>query len=212
MRVMVTEPTTMLTDYVLGVLCALFGWRLWVMGQAPMHTSVKYWAWGMGSLAAASVAGGTVHGWTLILAEPVLSALWKGAGLAVGVANFCFFSGTLTASVTSPIRQWVMAIPCLQLAGYIVWMSGHSDFEYVIWNYGVTFVIIFLIQVHDGLVRKAPPAGWIIAGVLVSFLAAFVQQSGMVLHSSFNHNDLYHVVQMAGVTLLYRGAALLQDR
>ncbi len=208
---MVTESTTMLTDYGLGVLCALFGWRLWVTGQAPMRTSVKYWAGGMGSLAAAAAAGGTVHGWALTLTEPVLSALWKGAGLAVGVANFCFFCGTLAASVASPIRRWVMAVPCLQFVGYIVWMSGHNDFRYVIYNYGVTFAIILFIQVHGGLVRKAPPAGWIIAGVLVSFLAALVQQSGMDPHSSFDHNDLYHVVQMAGVALLYRGAGLLRD-
>jgi hypothetical protein len=166
----------------------------------------------MSSLAAASFAGGTVHGWVLMLAEPILSAIWMGAAFAVGLASFCFLAGTLAASIASPLRRWLMAVSCLQLAGYAIWMSRHSDFLYVIYNYGATFALIFLIQVYDLLVRKAPPAGWIIAGILVSFLAAFVQRSGISFHPSFNHNDVYHVIQMLGVALLYRGAALLQDR
>jgi hypothetical protein len=51
-----------------------------------------------------------------------------------------------------------------------------------------------------------------VAGVMVSFAAAGVQQSGFALHQHFNHNDLYHVIQMAGVYLLYRGGRLLRSR
>jgi hypothetical protein len=46
-------------------------------------------------------------------------------------------------------------------------------------------------------------------GMVVSFLAAGVQMSGMTLHRHFNHNDLYHVIQMAGFYLLYRGGGML---
>lgn len=212
MPIMFTEPATMLSDYGLGALCALFGRRLWAAGQAPMRSSVRCWAGGMGALAAASFAGGTVHGWSPMLGEPVLSALWKGTAFAVGLAACSFFLGTLAATVESPFRRWWMAMPCLQFAGYVVWMTTHNDFRYVIYNYGATFAIILLVQVYCGLIRKARAAGWIIAGVLVTFLAALLQQSGIALHPSFNHNDLYHVVQMAGMTLLYRGAALLEDR
>jgi hypothetical protein len=39
--------------------------------------------------------------------------------------------------------------------------------------------------------------------------AALVQRSGFALHRHFNHNDLYHVVQMLGTWLLYRGGSEL---
>lgn len=207
-----TEPVTMLTDYGLGALCGLFALRLWAAGRGPMRVSVRYWAGGMGALAAASFAGGTVHGWSLLLAEPVLTALWKGTALAVGLAACSFFLGTVAATVPMPLRRWWMAAPSLQFAGYVVWMTAHDDFRYVVYNYGLTFAVILLMESYRWLVRKAPAAGWTVAGVLVTFLAAFLQQSGIALHPSFNHNDLYHVVQMAGMTLLYRGAALLEDR
>jgi hypothetical protein len=46
---------------------------------------------------------------------------------------------------------------------------------------------------------------------LVSCLAAAVQFNGIALHQHFNHNDLYHVVQMGGMYLFYRGALILKD-
>jgi hypothetical protein len=41
--------------------------------------------------------------------------------------------------------------------------------------------------------------------------AALVQASGFALYRHFNHNDLYHVIQIAAMVLLYRGARRLTD-
>ena len=46
----------------------------------------------------------------------------------------------------------------------------------------------------------------------MTLLGAIVQQSGISLHRHFNHNDLYHVVQIIGLYLLYRGVRLMQFR
>ncbi|MDX2253750.1 MAG: hypothetical protein NW202_15775 [Nitrospira sp.] len=209
---MLTEPATLLTDYGLGILCALFGRRLWKAGQVSTNTSVSYWAVGMGALAVASFAGGTVHGFSLVLGELVLQGLWKGTAFAIGLASCCFLTGTVIASVPQPLRQGLIIAAAIQFACYAAWMAMHDEFQYVIYNYGMTLAVVLLVQIYQGVVRNAPSAGWIVAGILVSFLAALVQQSGLALHPSFNHNDLYHVVQMVGMVLLYRGASLLQDR
>jgi len=209
---MLTEPATMLTDYAVAVLCAYVSWRLSKTEQAKTHRSVGFWAAGMGSLALASGAGGTVHGWALILTQPVLWLLWQGALILIGLAGSCFLAGTFAASIALPYRRLLMTVPIAQLVAYTVWMATHSDFRYAVYNYGGTFALILLVQLYELFIRKAPSAAWIVAGVLVSVLAAMVQLSGLTLHPSFNHNDLYHVIQMAGIVLLYRGAALLHDR
>ena len=49
-------------------------------------------------------------------------------------------------------------------------------------------------------------------GVLVSFMAAAVQVNGVALHAHFTHNDFYHVIQMGGMYLFYRGVLVLKDR
>ena len=53
---------------------------------------------------------------------------------------------------------------------------------------------------------------WLIAGVLVSLVAGIVQARRLALHRQFNHNDLYHVIQMVALYAFYRGGALLVDR
>ncbi|MND00634.1 hypothetical protein D3C83_193220 [compost metagenome] len=52
---------------------------------------------------------------------------------------------------------------------------------------------------------------WILAGVASSVAAALVQASGFALHEHFNHNDLYHLIQVGAMFALYRGARRLTD-
>ena len=67
-------------------------------------------------------------------------------------------------------------------------------------------------SVMPGITRHAMSALWMAGGMLVSFMAAAVQVNGVALHDHFNHNHLYHVIQMGGMYLFYRGALLLKDR
>jgi hypothetical protein len=55
----------------------------------------------------------------------------------------------------------------------------------------------------------SPGAKLIAVGILISFGAAAVQRSGFKLARHFNHNDIYHVIQLIGLYFFYRGALLL---
>ena len=60
-------------------------------------------------------------------------------------------------------------------------------------------------------VTSKPDDGASAGGVAVSFAGAAAQMSGFALHRHFNHNDLYHVIQMLGLWLLFRGARGLEE-
>jgi hypothetical protein len=45
----------------------------------------------------------------------------------------------------------------------------------------------------------------------VAAVAGAIQWARLAPHVHFNHNDLFHVVQMASLYLLYRGGLLLRD-
>ena len=51
---------------------------------------------------------------------------------------------------------------------------------------------------------------WLQRGLYATLAGVAIQQSGWALHTHFNHNDLYHLVQMAGLYCLYRGALTLE--
>jgi hypothetical protein len=59
--------------------------------------------------------------------------------------------------------------------------------------------------------RRDRASLFIVLGVITSVAGAVVQRSGFDLHRNFNHNDLFHVVQIGANYLFYRGALRLSD-
>ncbi len=201
----------MATDYVLVALCGFFAWRLWRVGKEAAQASVCSWAAGFTCFGLASLAGGTFHGFSILLSQAVLQELWTLTIYAIGLASFFLLTGTLSACIALPVRRFVMLIPYISLMVYVFWMASHDDFRFAIYDYALTNLSILALQLHAGATRRAMSAPWLVGGVLVSFLAAVVQVNGIALHDHFNHNDLYHVIQMGGMYLFYRGALLLKD-
>ncbi len=189
------EPMTMLTDYVLGGVSA---YAAIALVRNP-QISRKLWALAFAALAAAAFLGGTWHGFLQS------SLLWKATTLSAGVASFGMVAGSSCAVFSGPLKAFVLTAALAKLVVYSVWMLGHDAFLYVVIDTGIAFIIVAAIHLWKW-------NGPILAGVAVSIAGAAVQASGFKLHEHFNHNDLYHVIQIAAVVLLYRGARRLADR
>ena len=187
-----SEPVTALTDYALAVLTAWLAMRLFTSREI----AVRLWAAAFVALAVGAFLGGTWHGFLQS------DLLWKTTVLSVGVATFCMVAGSAFATLRGNAVQILAAI---KLVAFSAWMLFHDEFIYVVIDSGAAFAVVAALHLWRF-------NGWILAGVAVSILAAVVQASGIALHRHFNHNDLYHVVQMAAMVLLYRGARLLADR
>ncbi len=54
--------------------------------------------------------------------------------------------------------------------------------------------------------------GKLVAGLCVTLAGFAIQQSGFRHGAHFNHNDAFHLIQIAAFYLFFRGARLLQDR
>ncbi|HUP45385.1 MAG TPA: hypothetical protein VM779_07715 [Thermoanaerobaculia bacterium] len=180
------EPMTVATDYLLAIAAIVFGVRLWRAGA-------RMWAVAFFATAAAAILGGTYHGW------PALP-LWKPAVYAVGIASLFLLAGLGRAFLLLAIVKFTV---------YAAWMAVHDDFRYVIYDYGLTLAILAIYAI-----AKIRDAGsrWVLASIGVSVIAAAVQQSGFAIHRHFNHNDLYHLMQIAALWLLYRGGVRRMSR
>ncbi len=126
--------------------------------------------------------------------------------MAIGVA--AFFGTIATArSHLGPIwRRRVELVATVQLAAYLFGTTRTSEFLIAIVDYSVSFGFVLVVHAVVWMRYRSTAAGWIVGGVVVSFVAAGVQAAGLAPHPSFNHNDLYHVVQMVGMWMLYQGA------
>jgi hypothetical protein len=59
--------------------------------------------------------------------------------------------------------------------------------------------------------RTSQRAKWLITGLAISILGLILLAYRVGLHTDFNHNDLYHCIQIVGLYFFYRGARLLRD-
>ncbi len=207
-----TEPTTLLTDYALGALTGFLAGLLFRVRRLRAEVSVTLWAFALAAAALAAFTGGTFHGFTLYLGKLPAEILWKVTVYSIGVASSCMLAGTIVASVSRRIGRWLLLATVLKLALYAAWMTGHDDFRWVIYDYALSMLGVLLLQTYAAYKLRIESARWIIAGIAVSLVGAVVQQRGFTLHQHFNHNDLYHVIQMAATYLLFRGAHLSEDR
>ena len=206
----ISEPTTLFTDYALAVLTLLWGIRLFRTGQQSKQTSTLLWGLGFLATASASLWGGTFHGFRPHLGEALAVVLWKMSVYSVGFASFFMLSAIVLICVKHSWLPWALGVVALKFLVFAIWMMSHSEFRFVVYDYASAMMVILLLQIHAGMSRRAKSAVWIVGGVLIGLAGGVIQMKNFYLHEYFNHNDLFHVLQMAAFYLFYRGVELLK--
>lgn len=201
----IAEPVTLLTDYLLAIECLVFAVLLYRYAQN--ETSILLWAISFFVIALAAITGGTYHGFIQSLSVSMSSNLWKITLYCIGVSTLCLLSGMILVALKGNVRTLFLILAVVQFLGFVILIRRNYEYKYVIHDYVPAMAVILALCI---LRLNKPYAIWIIAGILISFAAAGVQLSGFTLHRNFNHNDLYHVIQMIGMYLLYRGGKLLK--
>jgi Family of unknown function (DUF6962) len=210
MSLSLAEPTTLATDYLLGAVGAVLGLRLLGQARRVGERSRALWALAFLAGAVAAFVGGTYHGLVGTLPPPVARALWGLTLLAVGAGSFLILTGTLYATLSGALRRVLLALSAAKLAGFCWVVALRPEFRWAVYDYAAAMALVLGLELGTGGPRRRRLL--ILAGVLVCFGAAALQQARIGLGPGFNHNDLFHVIQAAALYVLYRGAELLTDR
>ena len=199
-----TEPDVALTDYALFVECAAFAWlitRRSAERRALRPWTVRFFA----STALAALFGGTVHGFFAAETGSIGRVLWKASMLAIGAAALAGYVIGARLLFDRQGTDRVFGIAAGLTATYTVVILFVSDAFWVAVA-GYLPAAVFLLA---GFLRAAvrAHAAWArlgAGGLIVSFVAAAIQQLRIALHPIyFNHNALYHLVQAVALVLLF---------
>ena len=207
----ITEPMTMVTDYLMGTLAFVLAMRLLADAAAGQQWSGRLWAAAFVMTAVAAFVGGTYHGFIQWMPGMAGRALWKATLVATGIGSACLLAAAVTAATAGPLRHALMGLVVVKLVVYVWTIATKDAFVLVIADYGTALVAVLLAACFIRPTGLTPAAWWITAGVAVAVVAGVIQWARVALHVHFNHNDLFHVVQMASLYLLYRGGLLLRD-
>ena len=204
---MIAEPMTLLTDYSLA---GVTGWLALLLYRAREGRRARsLWTVAFAALALGALLGGTWHGFAPVLSETALTLLWKATVLSIGVASFGMLAGSAAATTMPSAAKPLLWIAAGKLAVYSGWMLFHSEYVYVIVDTGIALAAVAALHVWSAIRERDAGSTWILTGVAVSLVAAAVQASGVSPHRHFNHNDLYHAIQIAAMLVFYSGARRL---
>ena len=207
----ITEPMTMMTDYVMGALAFVLAMRIVGDAAAGRQLSGRLWAAALVMTAVAAFLGGTYHGFIQWMPGASGRALWKATLLATGIGSACLLAAAVTAATAGALQRALLAVVVVKLLVYVWTIATKDQFALVIADYGTALLAVALAAWFIRPSGLTPAAWWITAGVAVAVVAGAIQWARLAPHVHFNHNDLFHVVQMASLYLLYRGGLLLRD-
>jgi hypothetical protein len=200
-----TEPDVTLTDYGIALECAILAGLLY-RRRAVQGDLRRLFVLFFASSALGALAGGTVHGFFLDDGSAAGAMLWRAALLALGVTAFAAWSIGARLALSSRTARIVQALAALNLAAYaVIVIAFDQRFLVAIANYApaVAFLALsfFIAYRRDG--GRPLVAG--LAGLLLTAAAAVVQRRGIALHPTlFNHNALYHAIQMVAFVLIFQ--------
>jgi len=209
--VRITEPMTAITDYAMGALALVLAVRLVGDSAAGRQLSVQLWAAALLMTAIGAFAGGTYHGFIEWMPGATARLLWKATLLATGLGSACLLAAAVVGAAAGPLRLALLGLVIAKLIVYAWTIMARDSFTLVIVDYGSALVAVLLAAWFIRPSGLTPAAGWITAAVAVAAVAGVIQWARLAPHARFNHNDLFHVVQMASLYLLYRGGLLLRD-
>lgn len=202
-----TEPDVTLTDYGLAILCLSFVWRLRNQ-KTSARRNQALWILFFASIAAASLTGGTVHGFFIEASTLGYRVLWPLTLLLIGATTAAgWMLAGLMLSGASGFKKWsaFAALVFMAYAGVVLFYS--QEFFVVVMTYVPAMAALFFATARGYLRTRARHFVWIAGGVLISFVAASMQYVGIAIHPQyFNHNSTYHIVQALALWVLFEGA------
>ena len=203
---MIHDPDVAGTDAALGLLAAYLGWRLWVGAagrQLPRAGAVL-----LGALASAAAWGAIFHaffpGGTATRSG---SLAWKPVALSIVVAGATMLDlgfGLLLPRLSRTRRGLVVLLYAATFAAVVMLLD--DSFTSIVRFYVPTLVLLLLAAARQA--ARSQSVGWrlVLCGLLLSAAAAGLQQTRVALHPVyFDHNAVYHLVQIIAVVFLYLG-------
>jgi len=197
------ELTTAATDALLTVVVVVG--ITWLRRVVPASPRRSLWVRGLSLFALAGALGAFVHGFDL---EPgTRQLLWQPLYLTLGSALAFFSAGAIGDwRGDAAARRSLPALLALVIAFYLLTrLSGGKFLVFVIFE---ALALFFALTVYARLAfLHKRGASLVLTGLVLSLAGGALQASTLTAHViwEFNHNGLYHLVQLVGVVFLLAG-------
>lgn len=200
-----TELTTSATDLILALEClAIIYW----LRRTPDKTNwrLRLWSWIFGLTTLSALLGTIAHG--LQLQPSVHALLWHPLNLSLGLVISLFVAAGCGdwqgQTLAMRLLPWCIG---LGLAFFVLTLLLNNEFIVFVIYEGVGMILALIIYASLAVTHRLQGATIIAAAVVLNLAAAGVQASDLSLDLGvpFDHNSLFHLLQMVAMAVLAWG-------
>ncbi len=200
-----TEQTTAVTDLALAALtlCAAAGVH---NHRAADPWKSDVWTWAFLLLGAASLLGAVAHG--LVLAPAMVRLLWQPLYISLGMALALFVVGAVHDLLGQSASRRLLPFALGAGIGFFM-LTRLLTGDFLLFVLYEAFAMLIALGIYLRLlVIGRPGAAVMVAGIAITIVAAMIQTRSDIHVSlvwSFDHNGIFHLVQISGVAALMAG-------
>ena len=206
---MIAEPDVALTDYALAVESFLFSF--WLHRSHPSNSLKLWFVLLFGSIGAAALVGGTVHGFLTDPNSPMTRFCWLITLIFLGITALSEYGIAARLLLTPRSGNVLIFAAVLIFAMYVATiLLWNTSFRIAIIDYlsGLVFLLLAFVGTYSR--HRSRPALVGVVGLLLTVAASVVQQAHISIDPRyFNHNAFYHLLEAIALLLIYWAARSL---
>jgi hypothetical protein len=210
-KTIIYEPMTTITDVLIAIIALYYSRELTAIYLHQLLNVQYHLIWTFRMLSFGALLGAISHGIGPYFHPIVGDLVWKFTTYSIGIMSYFMVLTMLHHLFDYPVVLRLRWILIALIIIYLAVVTINDNFINVIRFYVPLMVMVVLGLLYAWLTGNADGTSMIILGILISFIAAGVQQSGIVLHEHMNYNDIAHFIQMVAMWCFYRGSLVLKD-
>lgn len=202
------EKTTAATDIILALVA--FGGIVFLqslLSNSSELWKINIWSAAIGLIGLAAALGAVAHG--LVLSQTFHRRIWLALNMVLSLAVSLFVVGVVYDLWGFEISLTTLPILLTAGLGFYLTTLIYPDIFFLFIVYEVVALVFALCAYIFLTIQKDQPGAWLMAaGILVSIIAAGIQANKSVVLTfiwRFDHNGIYHLVQVVGLMLLLMG-------
>ena len=209
-RFPIYEPMTVFTD----LLIMIFG--IWFAREIQMWFNVRLMEvhWHFANyfyLIAFTAFFGAIYHTIYPENETIRDFVWKLTMLGIGFSVFAMLMGTLYYFLPFDSVQYgkwgITAVIFL----FTIWIYFDHDLMNAIKLYIPSVIFVMGVMLYGWLGKGGNGALWIFVGFFVTLLGSSFTVTKYGFHKHFNSNDIFHIIQIGGMYLIYRGTMFITN-
>lgn len=181
-------------------------------GSLNKPKKAKIWGWAFGLLAFAALTGAIAHGFQM--SKELNYILWQPLNLALGLTVSLFVAGVIFDMTDGSLPKFIL--PLLITIGtlfYLITLFFPGSFLVFIFYEAIAMLFSLVVYIVLSFRHRLKGASQMATGILITMIAAAIQASEAVhfhLIWEFDHNGVFHIVQVPGLLILYVGLKMDQ--